>query len=44
MQLKLHHMRVKSAYHADLEDAERTALEDPTDSCVTKIIIKKKQR
>ena len=38
------HMRVKRAYHADLEDAERTTQKHPTDLCETKIILKKKQR
>ena len=40
----IHHMRVKRAYHADLEDTEQTTLKDPTDSCETKIVLKKKQR
>ena len=40
----VHHMRVKRAYHADLEDAEQTTQKDPTDLCETKIILKKKQR
>ena len=40
----IHHMRVKRAYHADLEDAEWTIQKDPTDSCETKIILKKKKR
>ena len=38
------HMRVKRAYHADLEDAERSIQKDPTDPCEIKIILKKKQR
>ena len=40
----IHHMRVKRAYHADLEDAEWTTQKDPTDPCETKIILKKKKR
>ena len=39
-----HHRRVKSAYHADPEDAEWTTQKDPTDPCETKIISKKKKR
>ena len=38
------HMRVKRAYHADPEDAERSTQKDPTDPRETKIILKKKQR
>ena len=38
------HMRVKRAYLADLEDAEGTRQQDPTDPRETKIILKKKQR
>ena len=38
------HMRVKRAYLADLEDAEGTTQQDPTDHRETKIILKKKQR
>ena len=38
------HMRVKRAYLADLEDAEGTTQQDPTDPRETKIILKKKQR
>ena len=37
-------MRVKRACHADPEDTEQTTLKDPTDSCETKIVIKKRQR
>nr|XP_020729353.1 uncharacterized protein LOC110124932 isoform X3 [Odocoileus virginianus texanus]XP_020729354.1 uncharacterized protein LOC110124932 isoform X3 [Odocoileus virginianus texanus]XP_020729355.1 uncharacterized protein LOC110124932 isoform X3 [Odocoileus virginianus texanus] len=40
----IHHRRVKSAYHADPEDAEWTTQKDPTDPCETKIISKKKKR
>ena len=38
------HMRVKRAYLADLEDAEGTTQQDPTDPRETKIILKKKKR
>ena len=38
------HMRVKRAYLADLEDAEGTTQQDPTDPRETKILLKKKQR
>ena len=37
-------MRVKRAYHADLEDAEWTTQQAPTEPRETKIILKKKQR
>ena len=37
------HTRVKRAYHADPEDAERTTQQDPSDPCETKIILTKKQ-
>ena len=40
----IHHMRVKRAYHADLEDAKGTTQKDPTDPCETKIILKNKKR
>ena len=40
----IHHMRVNTAYHADLEDAEWTTQKDPTNPCETKIILKKKKR
>ena len=40
----IHHMRVKRAYHIDLEDAERTTQKDPTDPRETKVILKKKKR
>ena len=40
----VHHMRPRRAYHADLEDTERTTQKDPTDPCETKIILKKKKR
>ena len=36
-------MRVKTAYHADPEEAERTTHKDPTDPCEAKVILKKKQ-
>ena len=38
------HMRMKRAYLEDLEDAEGTKQQDPTDPRETKIILKKKQR
>ena len=41
---RIHHTRVKRAYHADLEDAERTTQQAPTEPRETKIILKKKQR
>ena len=37
------HMRVKRAYHADLEDAKWTIQKDHTDPSETKIIVKKKK-
>ena len=40
----IHHMRVKRAYHTDLEDAEGTTQKDPTDPRETKIILKNKER
>ena len=40
----VHHMKVKRAYLADLEDAEGTTQQDPTDPRETKIILKKKKR
>ena len=40
----IHHMRVKSAYHADPEDTKGTTQKDPTDPRETKIILKKKKR
>ena len=39
----IHHMRVKTAYHADLEDAKWAAQRGPTDPRETKIILKKKK-
>ena len=39
----IHHTRVKTTYHADLEDAEWTAQKDPTDPHETKIILKIKK-
>ena len=39
----IHHTRVKTAYHADLEDAERATQRDPTDPCETKFILNKKR-
>ena len=39
----IHCMRVKSSYHADLEDAEGTTQKDPTDPRETEIILKKKK-
>ena len=41
---RIHHTRVKRAYHADPEDAKWTAQRDPSDPHETKIILKKKQR
>ena len=38
------HMRVKRAYHADPEEAERTTQQDPTDPHEAKVILKKKER
>ena len=38
------HMRVKRTYHADLETAERTTQQDPTDPHEAKVILKKKER
>ena len=38
----IHHTKVRRAYHADLEDAERTTGKDPTGPRETKIILKKK--
>ena len=38
------HMRVKRTYHADLETAERTTQQDPTDPREAKVILKKKER
>ena len=38
------HMRVKRAYHADPEEAERTTQQDPTDPHEPKSILKKKKR
>ena len=40
----IHHMRGKTAYHTDLEDAKGTTQKDPTDARETKIILKKKKR
>ena len=37
-------MRVKTAYHADSENAEWTAQRDPTDPRETKTILKKKEQ
>ena len=37
------HMRVKRAYHADLEDTECTTQKDPIDPRETNIILKKKK-
>ena len=37
----IHHMRVKRAYHADLEDTECTTQKDPIDPRETNIILKK---
>ena len=39
----IHCMRVKSSYHADLEDTEGTTQKDPTDPRETEIILKKKK-
>ena len=39
----IHHMRVKTAQHADLKDAEWTAQRDPSDPHETKIILKKQR-
>ena len=44
LQVWVHHMTVRRAYHADLEDAERTTQQAPTEPRETKIILKKKQR
>ena len=38
------HIRVKGAYHADLEDAEWTIQKDPNEPRETKVILKKKKR
>ena len=40
----IHHMRVKTAYHTDLENTEWTAQKDPTDPCEIKNILKKKKK
>ena len=40
----IHHMRLKRAYHADLENAEWTAQRDPADPRETKTILKKKEK
>ena len=37
-------MRVKTAYHADSENAEWTAQRDPTDPRETKTILKKEKK
>jgi len=36
----IHHTRVKTAYHTDLENTEWTAQKDPTDPCEIKIILR----
>ena len=41
--LWIHHMGVKTAYHADPENSEGAAQRGPTDPRETKIILKKKK-
>ena len=38
----IHHMRVKRAYHADLEDAEWTTQKDPADPHEPKSILRRR--